>query len=146
MEADLRLLVLRQKFLTDTTIGNMFLMKDKYKTEYFGYTLEDAVRPWNIKIHGETSIPEGEYEINIRWSPKFSRNVIWIRHVPNFDFIYIHALNTNDETLGCIGIAQNYDGKKTIQGSLEKKLFSVVEGYLANGKRVILDIRNIGNV
>lgn len=84
---------------SDRTIGNLILNDD-----WFCYTLEDAVRP--EKIYGKTAIPAGKYQIKLRNSPKFGTDVLWLQDVPNFEYIYIHAGNTEKDTLGCILVGQ----------------------------------------
>jgi len=43
--------------------------------------------------------------------PDFHRGMIWLRHVPQFEYIYIHPGNTANETLGCllVGLARDTD-------------------------------------
>lgn len=75
------------------------------------YTLEDTFRPH--KVWGETRIPAGLYPLNLRDGggmnaryrkrfPEMHRGMIWLRHVPDFEWIYIHPGNTAGDTLGCI--------------------------------------------
>lgn len=95
----------------------------------FCYCIEDEIR--EIKIHGETAIPEGEYQLGTRYSPKFSKSfyyssslnklidskeytklsdkldykeheLIWIKEVPKFQYVLIHTGNTDDHTEGCL--------------------------------------------
>ena len=96
--------------------------------EFKGYGVEDEQR--DVKVKGETRIPNGWYELGSRLSPKFSsayymddnyniirsskrttdtikkryhtqHELIWVLDVPNFDFILWHWGNTDDNTDGC---------------------------------------------
>ena len=104
----------RFKFEKDCTIGKLFVL-DKF----VGFTVEDEIR--NVKVHGETAIDAGEYELALRHSPKFSRffnydaksgtlldskngthQLVWLLNVPNFKFILLHWGNTASDSEGCL--------------------------------------------
>lgn len=108
--------------------------KDWTLSEFFidgkkkGVGVEDEKR--EIKVHGETRITEGLYNLGLRYSPKFSsfyfrddegnllhvsqritpeqkaqyhtaHEMIWVMDVPNFEYILWHWGNTDDDTHGC---------------------------------------------
>lgn len=88
-----------------STVGNL----------YFGdsmiHILEDTYR--KEKINGETRIPSGTYEIKLRNEgkmnitykrrfPKYHKGMLWLKNVPNFEYVYIHIGNTPKDTLGCL--------------------------------------------
>ena len=62
-------------------------------------TLEDVVR--EVKIHGETAIPEGRYRITMENSPRFGPGTLTVNDVPGFEGVRIHAGNTDGDTEGC---------------------------------------------
>lgn len=93
-----------------------------------GKGVEDEER--EVKVYGETRIPNGIYEMDLRYSPKFSKQyyrnnegkiihwrkrktealrkeyntaheLIWVKDVPNFKYILWHWGNTDDDTHGC---------------------------------------------
>lgn len=94
------------------TIGRLYVDR-----KYMCNTLEDKDRGLTqsmplerikaIKVAGETAIPTGTYKVTIRWSPHFNRMLPHIESVPGFDYILIHAGNTNKDTRGCILVGEN---------------------------------------
>lgn len=110
----------------------------------FGYGVEDEYR--EVKVHGETRIPNGVYELELTHSPKFSSSyyvskktgelsklqsddfneahkLITLKNVPGFERILWHWGNTDDDSRGCyivgseIGIIK---GQKGVLGSRKK--------------------------
>ena len=64
------------------------------------YTVE---RPWKDNIPYESCIPEGEYDLSWRESPKFG----WtyeVKDVPNRTHILIHVANYPQDVVGCVGL------------------------------------------
>ena len=84
------------------------------KRKFECFTLEDERR--KVKVKGETCIPEGSYEIKLRHgSPRYGKlderwewhdGMLWLQDVPGFEYIYIHPGNDDDDTEGCILVAQ----------------------------------------
>ena len=72
------------------------------------FTLEDVVREvkgkpvesW--KLHGETAIPAGSYDVIINRSNRFQRDLPLLLNVPGFEGVRIHPGNTAKDTEGCI--------------------------------------------
>jgi len=146
MEKEMKLLLSRVNYDEQTTIGTLFVIGETLLSKFFGYTLEDTVRPNNIKIYGHTAIPADVYEIGIRYSPSLEREVLHILNVPNFQWVYFHTLNNHKQTDGCIGIANGTDADDEIFGSLEEELFNLVKTNIDKGVKVKLHIVNLGNV
>jgi hypothetical protein len=82
---------------------------------YLCDTIEDRCIDWSKqkKVKGITAIPEGEYEVVLTMSNRLKRLLPLLLDVPNFEGIRIHALNTAEESLGCIG-----PGKNTVVGKV----------------------------
>jgi hypothetical protein len=104
----------RKEQINDATIGYMEVFDQAV------WTLEDVKRAH--KVHGQTRIPAGCYNLELRTEggmtqryenrfPDMHQGMVWLRHVPFFDFIYIHIGNTAKDTEGCIlvGLARNED-------------------------------------
>lgn len=141
----------RINYYPRTTVGELFV-----EGEYFGYTLEDTVRPYGIKVYGETAIPENMgsngYQLGIHKSNRFKREVLIIYTESDgvtldnggisFKYTYFHGMNTHEDTLGCVGIAENHNGN-TIQGSLEKELFDLVSPWILAGDDVRYFVENL---
>lgn len=90
------------------TLGKLYIWRDGV-WKYFSETLEDEYRgqdPRN-KVAGRTCIPCGDFILSIDYSPKFGRPMPHI-HGPelddNWQGLRIHALNTADQTEGCLGV------------------------------------------
>lgn len=108
------------------------------------YTLEDTVRPYGVKIYGETCIPANKegYKLRIHYSPKFKRDVICLYTEPDsitlkaggisFKNIYIHGGNNPTHTYGCILVASEYNPTtNTIHKSCEQTMFAYIKDCLA---------------
>jgi hypothetical protein len=77
----------------------------------FGYVCEDFDRALTaddtpehiaaVKVHGRTAIPTGCYRVGLRDSPKHGPNTLYLRDVPGFQFIDVHAGNSAADTEGC---------------------------------------------
>lgn len=108
-------ITLQRSILTDrSTIGRLDVFGEAV------WTLEDTKRAH--KVAGETRIPAGRYRLELRNQggmngryarrfPDMHRGMIWLRHVPEFEWIYIHPGNTAADTLGCplVGLARDED-------------------------------------
>jgi hypothetical protein len=115
-------------------------------------TLEDAFH--TPKLAGKTRIPWGTYELDLRrtspmatqYSDRFGRShkgMIWLKDVPNFDFVYIHVGNDEDDTEGCILVGRTIDLKAGVVGKsvdAYKELFPLIMSALERNERVTLTI------
>ena len=107
------------------------------------FTCEDAFHA--KKIPGKTRIPAGSYRIEMRYSPKFSpkykHEMLWLRDVPNFEYVLIHKGNTENDTAGCllVGLGVNENG---IVGSTlaYDLLYPKIEKQINAGKPVWITI------
>lgn len=89
------------------TIGNLYV-----NGVFFSNVLEDTVRGLRqdmtpeeikkIKIHGQTAIPSGRYEIRMTLSARFRRQLPILLNVPGYAGVRIHPGNTDANTEGCL--------------------------------------------
>lgn len=116
------------------------------------WTLEDEKR--DVKVKGETRIPEGTYEIKLRtegthhtdYAKKFSfhKGMLHLQNVPNFQFILIHIGNTEKDTDGCILLGKQATSIPSILESTEayKQMYPKVAERLAKGEKVTIEIKS----
>lgn len=141
----MKLTVVRIKSDRDATLSTIFI---DGRFQCFG--LEDEYR--ENKVPGETRIPAGEYKITVRkvggfhnrYSRKFPNHhqgMLWVRDVPNFEYILIHIGNTDDNTAGCllVGNNGNTSGELTVGNSTGayKALYAKVIDAAIAGKLTI---------
>ncbi len=132
----------RQEFYPRTTLGHIDI-----NNKHFCYTLEDTLRPYGVKIKGDTGIPEHVhgYKVGIIRSSRFARDVLILyteddgitlsQHGIEFQYIYAHGGNKHEDTEGCVLVAFTKSGNK-IQGTAEKELFTIVNRWIKQGHEV----------
>lgn len=154
MTINMELLVNRISSASESTLGNLFILDDTPRFEC--YTLEDQYN--EPKIPGETRIPPGIYQITLRtegamhqrYGLRFPwhRGMLWLRDVPDFEWIYIHVGNKDDDTEGCIlvgnGQLSNKDERGQVTGSVAayKELYSRILDALSGGQEVWITIED----
>jgi hypothetical protein len=108
----MRLRLERTTHSDESTIGELSI-NDSFSC----FTLEDAKR--DHKVWGVTCIPAGTYKLELRneggmtqrYAKRYPnhRGMIWLRHVPMFEWIYIHVGNKPADTNGCILVGETTD-------------------------------------
>ena len=138
--------LIRETYTSQTTLGKLFV-----NGEFFGYTLEDTVRAFGIKVPKHTAIPAYIYHVKLNYSPKFGRIMTLIFNMDDesifamgirFSGIRFHGGNRHTDTEGCILIAKNRISDCVIQGSLEKELYQIIKNAEIQNKEIILEIIN----
>lgn len=114
-------------------IGDLFI-----DGEFFCHTLEDEIRPDGVKVYGKTAIQANTYEVIVNTSNRFQRKMPLLLNVPMFSGIRMHGGNDSGDTLGCILVAFNSDGKR-IWGTAERALVQKLQQ--AKGE-IELEIKN----
>jgi len=150
----MKLNVVRTQFGKDATNGLLFI-----DGVFECFTLEDEVR--NVKVHSETAIPLGEYEIKLRTEGGFHskytarygamhKGMLWLQDVPNFKWILIHTGNQDSHTAGCLLIGETQqdldkgkDGFIGGSGDAYKKMYPKVANALLSGEKVTIKYSNI---
>ena len=144
--------VLRISSQVDSTSGILFDVTEG-KRKFLCYTIEDEFRA--KKVRGETRIPEGSYEITLRkeggfhsrylkkYGPKFHKGMLWVRNVPNFEWILWHTGNTDESTMGCLILCssqtENITAKDGFVGAsvkAYKRVYPPIAEALENGEKV----------
>lgn len=161
----MRLRIARRWFTLKSTIGILYVDNIRQCD-----TLEDVVRrdpepstpPNEAKVYGETAIPARRYQVVIAkmerqiwlpkklewlpWSPRADGHLPLLLDVPGFTGIFMHALNTPKDTLGCIGVGTREPSKPDwIGGSriaLTALLLKIEEGLRVG--ELWLDIEEFG--
>ena len=116
-------------------------------------TLEDESRA--VKVPGETRIPAGEYDVELKPSSRFDsdyikrfgkdfhKGMLWIKNVPGFEGVLIHIGNSEKDTAGCIlvGMIKDYANGKVLESAVAyKKIYSIISKALLNKEKVRIKI------
>lgn len=120
------------------------------------FGIEDEHR--NVKVWGETRIPDGIYELKLKthggfhnlYSKKFSDihiGMLQIMNVPNFEDVLIHIGNTDKDTAACylVGMDQSMDSKGFLGNSTTayKKIYPPISKELVNKEKVTIEFITI---
>jgi hypothetical protein len=133
-----------------STLGILFI-----DGKFACYTLEDTFR--KEKVFGETRIPTGEFRVELRntggMNEKYSsrygdlhRGMLWIKDVPNFEYIYIHKGNDIHDTSGCILVGDQANNNNLDEGFMGMskqaydRIYPVISGELIAGKSVTITV------
>ncbi len=141
----MKIQVKRRFFGEEYTIGTMSINGKR-----FCDTLEDKNRDINhngkfdngeSKVHGETCIPFGTYDVIVTMSPKFKRELPKLLNVPSFYGVLIHRGNTKDDTAGCILIGENKVKGKVINSTpYEIELVKQCKAAIKNNEQITIEI------
>lgn len=103
----MKLLLKRKVFTDKSTTGELFI-DDVFEC----FTLEDKDRELTktmdikeiekVKVHSETAIPYGDYELVITFSNRFKCLMPLLVDVPAYSGVRIHTGNKAADTEGCI--------------------------------------------
>jgi len=148
----MKLEVQRFSSQSNSTLGMLF---DITRTpKFLCYTLEDEFR--EIKVREETRIPSGTYNVTLRteggfnerytdkFGSNFNKGMLWVRDVPNFEYILIHIGNTDLDTAGCLLVGdtqkQNITKKGFIGSSTDayKRIYPQIADTILQGEIVTI--------
>ncbi|MDE3235502.1 MAG: hypothetical protein KGO81_06065 [Bacteroidota bacterium] len=130
-------LVLLRTYYPEGTNGDLWL-----GDEGLCHTIE---LPWKENAHNISCIPEGRYELEKRYSPKFQWHVL-LKNVQDRSLILIHPANdAMKELRGCIAPVTVLTGPgKGIQSRLVfEKLKGLIYPVLDRGEKVYLNIQSL---
>ena len=149
--------VLRFSSQEDSTNGLLFDVTGG-KRRFLCYTLEDEHR--DVKVAGETRVPAGTYRVTLRTTGGFHgrylkkygqmhKGMLWVRDVPNFEYILIHTGNTDEHTAGCLLVGDSQqtnfgDSDGFIGSSTQayKRIYPMVAEVLEGGGDVTISYRD----
>lgn len=142
--------VLRYNSKLDFSDGLLFI-----DCKFQCHTIEDEFR--SKKVYGETRIPEGRYEIKLRnyggfhqrylkkFGEDFHKGMLWVKNVPNFEYILIHIGNSDKDTAGCLLLGMSQDADK--EGFIGKskvayeKVYPKISQAILNGEKVFINYK-----
>jgi hypothetical protein len=134
----MQLVLTRKTFTEKSTIGEL-----ADENGFICYILEDMVRSDGEKVYGETAIPQGDYDLIIRWSPKLNKMALELVNVPNFTNVLIHMGNKPEDTEACLltGVAR---GINFVYGSRDAYalLWGKVIDALTLAQRLTIKVQN----
>lgn len=146
----MELINLRYNTAPNYTDGLLYI-NDKFKC----YTLEDGHR--DIKVWGETRIPDGTYRIEFRkvggfhnrYKARygFHKGMLWVKDVPGFEYILIHTGNTKDHTAGCLLVGDTPEKDRDfISDSRDtySEIYPEIADALSRGEEVTITYKTIG--
>jgi hypothetical protein len=128
---------------------SLFLINGEFKC----FLLEDGFN--EVKVYGETRIPPGEYEVELRteggkhatylkrYGPEFHKGMLWIRNIPNYKYVYIHTGNKPKDTLGCPLTGFSADSTKNEIGNSRnayKLIYPIIRDAILSGECVTIEI------
>lgn len=118
------------------------------------HTLEDEFR--SKKVHSETRVWSGRYKLALRkeggfhnrylkkFGEDFHKGMLWVKDVPDFEYILIHIGNDDEDTSGCIlvGTTVSSDDSGFMKGSLiaYKKIYPQIAKAIESGEDVFINI------
>lgn len=100
----MRLLLDRSNYGDKSTTGDLYV-----DGVWECATLEDSIQPNDVKVKGETCIPDGSYAVKLTQSVHFGRKLPLLIDVPGFEGIRIHPGNTVGDTEGCLLVGENIE-------------------------------------
>lgn len=154
----------RYHYTAQTSLGKMFFEYDKeYVTnppkpvrEYFGATLEDTVRPANIKVYEHTGLPDGLVcNVSLYEDSHYKKTIIFHTEKDKLTILVgilkwvgclVHGGQTHKDTAGCVIVAENIIDMDTIQGSLKDKLRLRVEEMISKGYIIKARFENLSQI
>jgi len=135
-----------------STLGSLMLPNGT-GWEMLCFTLEDRYRPPGAKVPGSTRIPAGRYRLTLRTEggmharyalhyPGMHRGMLWLRDVPDFEWVYLHVGNHEDDTAGCPLLGE-YRNEQARTVGASRTAYRRVYPILATGEDVWLTIRDL---
>ena len=136
LDSKINLLILRDTFTDNSTIGELFL-----NDEFMCDTLEN---PDLNNVRNISCIPEGQYSVRLRTAKESATRDylhLLIKYVPNRDYILFHIGNSAKDTSGCIlvGIGRKQDFVSNSRLAMELLMKEILN---LGGEKINLIIKN----
>lgn len=145
--------VIRYNDNSESTLGLLFI-DGKFEC----YTLEDEYR--EVKVKHDTRVPEGTYNVEYRTEGGFHERyksrygashygMLWVKNVPNFEYILIHSGNNDDHTSGCLLVGNTSNNNNINDGFIGdsrtayKNMYAKVSKALNEGDTVTITYKTI---
>lgn len=153
----MRLELFRISSGNESTLGVLYILVDGQR-RMLCFTLEDEFRA--VKRYGETRVPPGTYLITLRregklharYSQRFGmshQGMLWIRGVANFEYIYMHVGNNDEDTAGCILVGDQLGQNVTDEGALMssrtayERVYKLIATAIESSEDVSITIQNL---
>ena len=137
----------RFHFGKDFTLGKLtyqdkawFIIEDKDRELKQNDTLEKIK---SVKVHANTAIPYGKYQVIINRSQRFKINLPLLLNVPNWEGVRMHVGNYSTDTEGCLLPGKGYSiEKKMVTNSRIAfgEVYELIENALNKKETVWLNI------
>jgi len=160
----MNLQVLRYSGDTNSTLG-VLLIDGAFEC----YTLEDEKR--EVKVKGETRIPEGIYKVSLRSEggtsaryskkfPSFHEGMLCVHNAPDwkvvtdkmsFQYILIHIGNNEDHTAGCLLVGNTANNNRHKAGLIGestdayKRMYKKVVAAIERGEEITIEYKDLEN-
>ena len=135
----MELLLVRNKFLFDRTLGELYVDGD-----YECCTMEDTDRfleDGNEKIPKETAIPRGRYKVKMLHSNHFGRLMPFLLDVPQFTGIMLHAGNKPEDTRGCILVGKEIVNNRLVESRIvSDRINMMIMASISRKENVVIEI------
>lgn len=140
---DMQIVVTREPSTPNGTLGRLEIYV-KGARVYNCWTLEDPVRIGGKKVWGDTAIPEGKYEVGIRFSNRFQKRLPSVAGVENFQGVLIHGGNDKQDTHGCILVGTQLQALQPNPriGICAPAVSKILEYLDANGAKATLTVKS----
>lgn len=140
----------------EATLGTLFDITDSKPIRFLCYVLEDQFN--EPKVPRETRIPPGHYQIKLRteggmyqrYGKRFQwhKGMLWLQNVPDFQFIYIHVGNKDDDSEGCLLVGDGQisnvveRGQVTSSVTAYRRLYGHITKALESGEEVWIEVED----
>jgi len=136
LDSKINLLILRDTFTENSTIGELFL-----NDEFMCDTLEN---PYLDNQRNISCIPEGQYSVRLRTARESATRDylhLLVKDVPNRDYILFHIGNSPKDTSGCIlvGIGREQDAVNNSRLAMDLVIKEILN---LGGENINLIIKN----